>query len=170
MQHKNVFIDAAPTVSYGQVVDAMDWAKSAGAAKVALAKLKPSGPAQPNSVAPGALPRAVMIGSPIAIGSITEKAADKAFKPYVKRLESCYFPLLASSPDSSGRMMLRFTVGPDGKQMIEDHPPSIQSSTVEPVMPQLEECVDGLLASVTFEPLGEGKTAIVQYPVLFSPG
>ena len=166
MRNKNVFIDGAPTVEYGRVVDMMDLAREAGAAKVGWAKLKESGPAQANSVAPGAMPRGVMVGSPITVGAMTEKQADKALKPYVKRIEACYFPLLSQHRDLSGRMMLRFSVGPQGEQMDR----KISSSSMEPKVEQLEECVLELLPQVKFEPLGDNKTAIVQYPVLFSPG
>lgn len=166
LTEKSVFIDAAPTVSYGRVVDMMDLAREAGAAKVGLARMKEAGPLAPTSVAPGAMPRDVMIGSPSVVGAITEKAADKALKPYKRALENCYYPLLAQSPDMTGRMMLRFAVGPEGEHMGE----KISSNTVEPIVEGMEECVMALMPSVVFEPLGEGKTAIVQYPVLFSPG
>ncbi|MBT3221098.1 MAG: biopolymer transporter ExbD, partial [Proteobacteria bacterium] len=44
MRNKNVFIDGFPTVEYGRIIDMMDLAREAGAAKVGLAKLKDSGP------------------------------------------------------------------------------------------------------------------------------
>jgi TonB family protein len=166
MKNKNVFIDGAPTVNYGRVVDMVDLAREAGAAKVGLAKMKDGGPLPANSVAPGAMPKSVMLGSPTAVGGITEKNADAAFKPYLGVLEKCYYPLLAQYRNLSGRMMFRFTVGPGGELM--NH--KISSSSMEPEVPELEACVEQILGQVKFEPLGEGKTAIVQYPVLFSPG
>lgn len=166
MKNKNVFIDGAPTIPYGRVVDMVDLAREAGAAKVGLAKMKEGGPLAANSVAPGAMPRSVMVGSPTAVGGITEKNADQAFKPYIGLLEQCYFPYLGQYRDLSGRMMLRFTVGPDGSLMNQ----KISSSSIEPEVPEMVQCVEQILPNVKFDPLGEGKTAIVQYPVLFSPG
>lgn len=166
MKNKNVFIDGFPTVPYGRIVDMVDLAREAGAGKVGLAKMKPGGPLGANSVAPGAMPRAVMVGSPTAVGAISEKDADKALKPYLGALEGCYFPLLGQYRDLSGRMMLRFTVGPDGSLMNQ----KISSNSLVPDLPQMTQCVEQLLPQVKFEPLGERKTAIVQYPILFSPG
>jgi TonB family protein len=166
MKNKNVFIDGFPTLPYGRIVDMVDLAREAGAAKVGLAKMKSGGPLPANSVAPGTMPRSVMVGSPTAVGGISEEKADETFKPYIARLESCYYPLLGQYRDLSGRMMLRFTIGPDGELMNK----KISSSTVEPQVRQLTECVEQILPTVKFEPLGERKTAIVQYPILFSPG
>jgi biopolymer transport protein ExbD len=167
LEQKNVFIDAGPTIKFERVVDMIDMARAAGAAKVGLAKLKESGPLPATSIASGALPRQVLLGSPTVIGGITEKAADDALRPYKGALEKCYYPLLGTNPELTGTMMLRFTIGPQGELMGT----KISSSKLEPKeVPELDACIELILPQVKFQPLGEGKTAIAQVPVVFSPG
>jgi len=62
--------------------------------------------------------------------------------------------------------MIRAVIGPDGEHM-ED--PKVQGGgTVDD--DGLIQCITELLPAIKYEPLGEGKTAIAQYPLLFSPG
>jgi biopolymer transport protein TolR len=70
MTKKNVFIDAHGDIPYGIVVKMMDVAREAGAAQVALARMKEEGPAAATEVDPGAMPKGVMLGSPRAVGAI----------------------------------------------------------------------------------------------------
>ena len=142
-----------PSIQYSRVVDMVDLAREAGAAKVGLAKMKEGGPLAADSVAPGAVPRSVMVGSPTAVGGITEKNADKAFKPYVGMLEKCYYPHLSQHRNLSGRMMLRFTVGPQGELMNQ----KISSSSIEPEVPAMVECIEQILPNVKFDPLGDQR-------------
>lgn len=46
---KTVFVDAHGSVAYGVLVDAVDVAREAGAARVGLARLKPTGPLSPRT-------------------------------------------------------------------------------------------------------------------------
>ncbi|MGC6491916.1 MAG: biopolymer transporter ExbD [Myxococcota bacterium] len=165
MEKKIVFIDAFPTTNYGVVVDMMDLAKEAGAAKVAFAKMKPAGPAPATKVRQGAMARGVTLGSPAVVGAITEKKADESFQPLFPTVKACYNSVLAAAPQTSGRFILRITVGPQGEQLSE---PEIISSTVE--SPELEACVLEKAPAIAYEPLGEQKTALIHYPMLFSPG
>lgn len=164
MAEKNVFIDAAPTVPYGRVVDMMDLAREGGASKVGLAKLKEQGPLPPTSVAPGSLPRGVDVGLPSTVGPISEGTADEVIQPMLATINGCYTQALARKPDASGRIMLRIAVGPEG-QIMES---KVGSSNVDE--PGLETCLVQVGQQLRFQPLGEGKTAVVQYPLLFSPG
>lgn len=165
-EHKSVFIDAAPLVLYGRVVDMMDLAREGGADKVGLAKLKEQGPLPPTEVAPGSLPRGVTVGLAAVVGALSQKDADEALKPVLPTLMGCYEQALARKPDTSGRVMLMVTVAPDGSLMSHE----ISSSNVGEE--GLDTCVDQAAEQkLRFEPLGDpGKTARVQYPLLFSPG
>ena len=164
MDKKNVFIDAAPKVSYGRVVDMMDLAREGGASKVGLAKMKEQGPLAPTSVAPGSLPRGVDVGLPSVLGPVSESDADTTIQAQMGAITGCYEQALGRKPDASGRVMLRISVGPEG-QIMES---KVGSSNVEE--PGLETCLVEVGKRLTFGPLGEGKTAVVQYPLLFSPG
>lgn len=164
LTEKAVFIDAFPTTPYGRVVDMMDMAREAGAEKVALARLKPSGPAPATSVDAGAMPRGVTLGSPSVVGALTEKQADEQFQPAMSRVRACFDQALATAPTTSGRFIARVAVGPDGEIMES----GIISSTVE--NEALETCVGELLPALRYKPLGPQNTALVHYPLLFSPG
>lgn len=176
MLHKNVFVDAHPDITYGRVVDMVDLSREAGASKVGLARLKTSGPSPATSVAPGAMPRGVLVGSPMVLGSLSEKEADEALQSVLPMIRGCYNAGLAQNSELNGRINGRINVGPDGK-LREDYPPKLSSSTVEDE--GLENCVLEQLKGLQFRVLGYekdeegkevGKTATIQYPILFSPG
>lgn len=167
MTKKNVFIDGHPDADYARVVDMMDLAREAGAAKVGLAKMKPNGPLEATSVHPGSAPRGVIVGTPKVVGAISAKTADKVLQPAVPSLRACYERRLQMKSDLSGRIFLRITVGPDGAQMAD---PEITQTTLDDdqVAPCVLEVAKNLEYSV--KPPGPGKTAVIRYPLLFSPG
>ncbi len=171
MEKKNVFIDAHAAVPYGRVVDMVDLAREAGAEKVGFAKMKVDGPRAPNSVDSGAMPRGVHVLSPTTIGARGASQADDALQVRMPMIESCYAQALGRSADRSGRIMLRVTVAPDGSLMDQDDSGSfarIGSSNTEDR--ELDECVRQVGERLEFPAIEENATAIVQYPLLFSPG
>jgi len=176
MEKKNVFVDAHPAVNYGLVVDMVDMSREAGAAKVGFAKLKESGPAPAVSVDSGALPKGVHLGSPAVVGHMDEVTADRSIQPLLAKITQCYGLGLAQDRNLTGRVIVRVAVGPDGEIMSQKISQSSLSSPeegeVESHAPGLlvDECILQVLPELKFEPLGPQLTALVQYPLLFSPG
>jgi biopolymer transport protein ExbD len=166
MSKKIVFIDAHPELPYGIVIDMMDLAREAGAEKVAFAKLKELGPSEPTSVAPGAMPRGVIAGSPSVVGEMTEKQADTHFRPMLPVAKSCYASALGASPELSGRLIVRVDVGPQGEIM--DSGVVAGGTTLEDQ--GVIDCIMEQVPALEYPELGEQKTARVHYPLLFSPG
>lgn len=167
MDPKNVFIDADNSRSWRDVVHYIDVARLAGAAKVGLAKVKAAGPAPATSVESGSVARGLTLGTPVVVGYIDQVKADAAAQPWKGNLEKCYLDQLPLNPEMNGRVMLRLSLGPEGQIM--DH--KISSSALEgPGKEAVETCLDAVAAGFKFEPLGPEKTALVQYPLLFSPG
>lgn len=166
MADKNVFVDAAPETPYGTVVHLVDVAREAGAEKVGLAKLKETGPLEATSVAPGAMPRGVIPGSPKVVGALSEKKADQVIQALIPSLKTCYDQRLAANPELSGRMTLRYAIGPQGEYL--EPPKVVSDDTLSD--PELVACVEGFLPGLQFPPLGDQLTALVLYPILFSPG
>ncbi len=164
MDPKNVFIDAAATVPFGRVVDMMDLAREAGAMKVGVTKMKPSGPPQWTEVETGSIPRGMTVGNPAVIGPMSQTDADDALKPHTAQLEKCYLTGLATTPTMNGRVLAKIGVGPQGEVL--EH--SIGSSALNDAT--VEACIDQVLGTFKFKSLGGNKTALVQYPLLFSPG
>lgn len=163
---KNVFIDAAAEVPYGQLVHLVDLAREAGAAKVGLARMKETGPLEATSVHPGSMPRGITVGSPRVVGGITEKQADDAFKAVVPKIRACYNQALALDRSLSGRLLIKTTIGPKGNHM--EPPKFARGSELE--SQALRDCIAPLLPTIVYQPLGDQETAVAQYPVLFSPG
>jgi len=164
MAKKNVFIDAHPETGYGIVVDWMDLAREAGANKVALARLKEDGPAEPTGAASGALERGVYPGSPHIAGVMSEKKADAQFKPLLPKIRQCYATALARNPTLSGRVVVGVDVGPEGQVMDS----KLVSTSAED--DELIECILSYLPALVFEPLGEQNTARVHFPYMLSAG
>jgi len=166
MSEKNVFVDAGPAIPYGRVVHVVDLARAAGAEKVGLAKLKDEGPLAATSAAPGAMPRGVHPGSPKIVGAFTESKADQVLQALLPSIKGCYDQRLAANPQLSGRLMLRYAIGPSGEHLEE--PRIDEGATVED--PELITCIEGYLPQLQFPALGDQNTALVLYPLLFSPG
>ncbi len=166
MANKNVFIDGAAKVPYGTVVHLVDIARESGAVLVGLAKLKESGPLDPTSVAPGAMPKGVVLGTPRVVGDIEQTAAMNAITPLKTSFEACYATRLGAVPELSGRLQVKAVIGPQGEHM---EPPSLaEGGTIDDA--DLIACVTPYLPNLRFAPLGDGKTAVALFPILFSPG
>jgi biopolymer transport protein ExbD len=164
VEKKNVFIDAHPLANYGAVVDLMDMAREAGAEKVGLARMKDEGPASVTSVDSGAMPFGVFPGNPSVVGAMKETDADATLQKYLGNIVVCYKQGLAEKPGMSGRVIARLTVAPDGSLMGS----KITQSSLE--NETTDTCIEELLATFSYPPLPPDKTAIVQYPLVFSPG
>lgn len=173
MAKKNVFIDAHADIEYGQVVDMVDLAREAGAAKVHLAKVMPDGPSPPTPGDPGCLgsvmPRGIFIGSSTVNAmpgaAMNEALADAAIQRLKDRIQGCYAEGLESQPNLSGSYMVDVAVGPGGT-LLES--PSIQGDSVGDL--DLRDCIKAVLPALAYEPLGDQKSARIRYPILFSPG
>lgn len=166
MAEKNVFVDAGPTIPYGRVVQVVDLARAAGAEQVGLARLKEDGPLPATSAAPGAMPRGVHPGSPKVVGAFTESRADQVLQSLLPSIRGCYDQRLAAKPELSGRLSLRYAVGPQGEHLEE---PSVEGGGALDD-PELVTCIEGYLPSLQFPALGDQKTALIVYTLLFSPG
>ena len=168
-EKKNVFIDAHPDVAYGDMVALVDLAKLAGASQVGLARLKPNGPLDPTSTDSGALARGVYAGSPMVAnqgGELDEQQADAVLEKLMPNIRACYLQTLATEPGLTGHVVVRTAIGPQGQHL---EPPLITgASSLE--SEKLFECLQPILASLAYPPLGNTNTAAVQYQLLFSPG
>lgn len=174
MAKKNVFIDAHPKVAYSKVVEMIDLARSEGAEKVGLAKEKEDGPQPWTSVDSGAIAKGVYIGSSLINGMMTEKKADGLIQAKKGSIMGCYNAELAKNPAVTGRMMLTVLFNPDGQLYVDPagaiDNPKISGNDLEGASPEIETCIVEVLKTIAAPPLGEGNTAAVTYPVIFSPG
>lgn len=166
MTNKNVFIDADKDVPYGEVVKMVDLGRAAGAANVGLAKMKDEGPLPATSVSAGSgMPKGILLGSPQVRGEITEKLADGSIQPLKGSIQQCYLGRLSERSDLTGNYIVYVEVGPKGELL---KPPEVETDTLQDL--PLRDCITALLPSLKYAPLGDGKTAWIRYPILFSPG
>ena len=167
---KQVFIDAASEVDYRAVIDVIDIAKEAGADKIGLARFKPAGPLPPTSVAPGALPRGVIVGNPTVVGGWNEAKADAVLKPIMGKINGCYSQLLSSNNKATGRVNIRVTLKSDGE--FYPDPPSLQSVTDDMKDEGFQECLTQAAQTLDFPKISDDnqKTVLILYPLVFSPG
>ncbi len=78
--------------------------------------------------------------------------------------KSCYETLLQSTPGATGRIMLKFAIGPDG---------SVTDSSIDAARSSLHDdafdsCTLGVTRKLRFPASGHGQTT-VNYPITFSP-
>jgi biopolymer transport protein ExbD len=167
---KNVFIDAAPKVGYGRVVDMMDLAREAGAVKVGLAKMKETGPQQATSVDEGATPRGMTVGTPTVLGPVKQAEADAVLQPWKGNLEKCYFDALGLQPGMNGRVLAYVVI--DYKGTVYEHKITDSSFEAGPGRDQADACIDQVIAGFKFEKISDDPkiNAVIQYPLLYSPG
>ena len=191
LEKKNVFIDAHPNVTFGQVVDLVDLIKSTGPGRmvlpdeatgtdvvvgeqplVGLARMKPNGPRVADLPAfDGARQRGVRVGS-ISLqnsenGDMKEAQADQVIEARMDGIKGCYLNGLNTNPSlGGGSIVLRAMIGPSGQQL--EAPVITDSSTLKD--DALDECLLPVFESLQFPSLGSNNTAAVQYLLLFYPG
>ncbi|MEN0064647.1 MAG: biopolymer transporter ExbD [Myxococcota bacterium] len=171
LKKKNVFVDAHPDVPLRLVTDMVDVARESGAEQVGFAKLKDDGPLEPTGSSQGAMPRDVIAGNPTVTQLKEEEEALDNVVAYsqiqkvLPQIRGCYFQALALDPALTGNYLLEITIGPDGQQMEE---PKILTDSLKD--PKVADCTMQLLPSITYPAIGYQNTAVVRYPLLFSPG
>lgn len=170
---KNVFIDAHPKVRYGLVVDMMDLAREAGAERVALAKMKETGPAEWTGVWPGTQAKGMIPGNPAIQGPVSTKKADEVLMSRKGAIMACYDTELATvNPKATGRIVIRIPIWKDRLADVDKNGVPDVEITASDFSPAMDDCV--LEVAKTFD-FGELKgsdqvTAGVNFPIIFSPG
>ncbi|MEO0604146.1 MAG: biopolymer transporter ExbD [Myxococcota bacterium] len=172
LSKKNVFVDAHPDVPFASVVDMLDMAREAGAEKVGFAKLKETGPLDPVGSLGGALPRGIIVGNPTVVERLDTKTLDNVIvdaqlKLILPNIEQCYLQALGANATLTGDYLIEVTVGPDGLQMADHAPKFLKDSLKDETVRQ---CTEQLLPKLQFPAIGQQNTAVVRYPLLFSPG
>lgn len=78
-------------------------------------------------------------------------------------LRSCYTRQLEDEPTLAGRVETRFTIGPDGAVTRVETPPSTLANE------DVEACIRGRFWMMQFPAIPSGQSAVVQFPLLFTP-
>ena len=170
MSKKNVFVDAHPKVPLSDVVDMLDLARESGAEQVGFAKIKDQGPLAAVGVAEGAMPRDVIAGNPTVVDRLEKEELDNVtvyavLQKILPGIRACYFGALAGNPTMTGDYLVEVTIGPKGTQM-EPHE-FLKDSLRDPAV---QQCVSPLIEQLSYPALSDDNTAVIRYPLLFSPG
>jgi outer membrane biosynthesis protein TonB len=96
-------------------------------------------------------------------GALDKDLVRRIVKAHIGEVRYCYNEGLMLDPELAGRVVVRFTVGPEGKVTRSE----VESTTIEGDVP---ECIAEAAARWLF-PRPAGRTeAVVTYPFLLEPG
>jgi len=98
----------------------------------------------------------------IILGAIDRERLIETVEGYEALVTCCYQDALVDDPDLRGRVVVRFTVGKDGRVTKA----GIKSTTAE--NEGLERCLVETFLPVEFQKPVGGGIAIISYPLLFS--
>jgi len=96
-----------------------------------------------------------------AKGVASKKDVNSVIKRNMGRFRSCYQKSLKKNPDLSGKIVVRFAIGIDGKVN------GAKIKETEMKSPEVERCILKHFYSLRFDPPSEGK-ALINYPINFS--
>jgi hypothetical protein len=99
-------------------------------------------------------------GATTISGRLDPAVIHRAVRTRFGQLKDCYTQGLARMPEVSGRLTLRFVIGPSGESS------NISVSDAGPFDPTMTTCAISALAGLSF-PKPAGGLVTVQYPFLF---
>ena len=104
-----------------------------------------------------------MGGDPIILGALDRRLIDEVIKRHINQVRYCYQRELAKNPALGGKIVVKFTIAPDGSV----RQANVKSSSMNSA--PVQNCIVGRFMRMQFpEPKG-GGIVIVSYPFLFSP-
>jgi Ca-activated chloride channel family protein len=101
------------------------------------------------------------LGDATTYGGLSKEAIRRVVRQHQPKLRLCYTTALETNPEASGRVTVRFTIGPDGTVI---RAAVTANSTADEA---LARCLNAVVSGMTFP---EADTAIeVTYPFVFQP-
>jgi len=104
----------------------------------------------------------VVGGSPIILGSLDRSLISDVIKRHMNQIRYCYQRELQKNPSLAGKVVMRFTIGVDGKV------PKATTKTSTLSNSAVERCIEGRFRRMTFPPPTGGGIVMVTYPFIFS--
>jgi hypothetical protein len=92
-------------------------------------------------------------------GQLSAEDINRVIKASAGKIKACYQSALASQPDLKGKVVAKFTIGPDGK---------VVSAAVQGMGAGVDDCVRAAVEQLVFPATGNKST--VSYPFLFNGG
>ncbi|MFO0683566.1 MAG: AgmX/PglI C-terminal domain-containing protein [Sandaracinus sp.] len=100
---------------------------------------------------------------PIVIGSLGRDVVRRVVRRHLGEVSACYEQALAQRPDLDGRVVLRWTIGPEGRVVGAE----VDLGASDLRAPEVQDCVARAARRWTF-PSADGVT-IVHYPFVLRP-
>jgi len=98
-----------------------------------------------------------------SIGTLERRVIDTVVKQDLTKIKHCYERALENHDDLSGKIVIHFTIEPNGTVSLAE----INSSTMD--HPDTELCVAAVVKNMKFpSPANEGRV-LVNYPFIFKP-
>ena len=102
-------------------------------------------------------------GDVALLGTLPAESVETGVRTRIEAIAQCYVSALAARPGLQGKVVVAFTVLPDGKvASAEVKQSELRDATAE-------VCVLGQLMKATFRPPDGGAIARVSYPLTFTP-
>ncbi|MBW1878976.1 MAG: AgmX/PglI C-terminal domain-containing protein [Deltaproteobacteria bacterium] len=120
-----------------------------------------NGGSEPEGKAAGIIGGEPILPRPVVLGAISNDAVEEVIDAHRDAIVACYEDERAKVPGIAGKVLIRFTIGADGK--VVDVSTRSTSLRHEPT----ETCVEQVIAQAAFPALASGHLAIVNYPVVF---
>ncbi len=90
---------------------------------------------------------------------LSRDAIQRVIRAAVPQIKGCYQARLVKDPTLEGRVVVRMAIAPDGA--VE------QASITTGLQPDVDDCIKGVVESLSFPPPKDGAPVIVSYPFVF---
>lgn len=102
-----------------------------------------------------------ILPSTIVLGALSANVVESVLNAARSELNTCYTAELAKNPGIAGKVLVRFTIGRDGKVT------AARTKSTSLWHPPTEECLNTKVLGLQFPTPGEGGTALVTHPFTF---
>lgn len=96
---------------------------------------------------------------PLGTGGLPRIEIQRVIRAEVPRIKACYQARLVKDPTLEGRVVVRFSIAKDG---------SVDHVTITTgLQPDVDDCIKGVVESLSFPAPKDGAPVIVNYPFVF---
>ena len=99
------------------------------------------------------------------LGALDKADIDATIKTAMPNIQTCYENALATNPDLSGTVLLKFVIGKDGT--VSSSEPKEEQTTLKSA--EVIECISAEMKNIQFPAPKGGGVVIVSFPFVFQP-
>lgn len=105
-----------------------------------------------------------ILPDPVVVGAISTEAVRTGVEAQMASINACWEARAKEREGLAGKVLVKVVIARDG---------SVSGATTKSSSlrdPPTEACVNEAIAKASFEPLQDGRLAVVSYPLVFPPG